>query len=53
MGMPVVSDTLEHHMGIIELYEYLKSAVIYELMRRSKAIQQLQHEDTKLIEDDK
>ncbi|CAD7957774.1 unnamed protein product [Amoebophrya sp. A120] len=26
MGMPVVSDVLEHHMGIIELYEYLKSS---------------------------
>ncbi|CAD7969959.1 unnamed protein product [Amoebophrya sp. A25] len=24
MGMPVVSETLEHHMGLIELYEYLK-----------------------------
>eukprot|EP00392_Amoebophrya_sp_AT5.2_P001949 g1954.t1 len=26
MGMPVVSEVLEHHMGLIELYEYLKSS---------------------------
>ena len=26
MGMPVVGPALEHQMGVIELYEYLKSS---------------------------
>ncbi len=27
MGMPVVNKAMEHQMGLIELYEYLKGAM--------------------------